>query len=184
MFPDFKEFRKIPRFSREIIITEKIDGTNGLIYIDYAGEIFAGSRNRWLWGSIQEEIHNDNHGFAFWVKTNKDELMKLGPGYHYGEFWGKGIQRGYNLMYKKFSLFNTQRWIGNEYLPNCCGVVPLLYKGEFDTRIIDDWILELSRHGSIASPDFMNPEGIVIYHTAANMFFKKTILNDEKRKSE
>jgi hypothetical protein len=30
----------------------------------------------------------------------------------------------------------------------------------------------------------MNPEGIVIYHTAANICFKKTIENDETPKSK
>ena len=54
MLPEFKEFKKIPRLSREIIITEKIDGTNGLIYIDEELNIFAGSKNRWL------DDHNDN----------------------------------------------------------------------------------------------------------------------------
>jgi hypothetical protein len=38
--------------------------------------------------------------------------------------------------------------------------------------------------GSFAAQGFMNPEGIVIYHTAANMMFKKTIKNDEKGKNE
>ena len=58
MIPEFQEFRKIPRLSREIIITEKIDGTNGLIYInDDCTEIYAGSKSRWL------DDHNDNAGF-------------------------------------------------------------------------------------------------------------------------
>jgi len=30
----------------------------------------------------------------------------------------------------------------------------------------------------------MNPEGIVIYHTAGNLYFKKTIENDKKGKDE
>jgi len=72
-FPEFQAFKKIPRLSREIVITEKIDGTNGLIYIDENNNIFAGSRNRFLWGNIQDEIHNDNHGFPGWVKANKED---------------------------------------------------------------------------------------------------------------
>ena len=47
-FPDFEPFVKIARLSREIIITEKIDGTNAQVFIDEAGNIFAGSRTRWL----------------------------------------------------------------------------------------------------------------------------------------
>lgn len=93
-FPEFQGFKKIPRLSREITITEKIDGTNGLIFIDENNNIFAGSKSRWLWGSIQDEIHNDNHGFANWVKTNKEELLKLGKGYHYGNGGEKEYKEG------------------------------------------------------------------------------------------
>jgi hypothetical protein len=192
-FPQFQEFKKIPRLSRDIIITEKIDGTNGLIFIDENNNIFAGSRNRWLWGSIQDEVHNDNHGFAYWVKTNKEELLKLGKGYHYGEFWGKGIQRGYGLEEKRFSLFNVGRWVKDrtqtlkekqEYCPECCFVMPILYEGMFNTSIIPSVLDELKIKGSYASPNFMNPEGIIIYHKAGSYYFKKTIENDEKGKTE
>lgn len=207
-FPEFQKFKKIPRLSREIIITEKIDGTNGVIFIDENNNIFAGSRNRWLWGSIQDEIHNDNHGFAFWVKQNKEELLKLGEGYHYGEWWGKGIQRGYGLEEKRFSLFNVSKWIEKpgltdyltleylkdlklrtknnklEYYPECCYVVPILYEGIFDTISINGILNELQVNGSYASPGFMQPEGIVIYHLAGKYYFKKTIFNDEKGKDE
>lgn len=41
---------------------------------------------------------------------------------------------------------------------------------------------ELKWHGSKAAPDFMNPEGIVIFHTAANVMFKVTLEGDEKPK--
>jgi hypothetical protein len=187
-FPEFHEFQKIPRLSREIFITEKLDGTNGLIYIDEQNNIFAGSRNRWLWGSIQKEIHNDNHGFAQWVKTNKKELLKLGTGYHYGEFWGKGIQRGYGLEEKRFSLFNCGKWVKDrnqpllekqEYCPECCYVVPILYEGVFDMAQIEGQLDILKTIGSKAAPGFLKPEGIVIYHKAGKYYFKKTIENDE-----
>ena len=192
-FPEFKEFRKIPRLSREIIITEKIDGTNGIIYIDENNKIYAGSRNRWLWGEHQKEIHNDNHGFARWVMEHKEELKQLGKGYHYGEWMGQGIQRNYGLKERRFYLFNASRWKQDrtiplaekqEYCPECCKVVPVLWVGEFDTNIILQILNELKRNGSEAVPGFMNPEGIAIYHTAGNYYFKKTIEHDEKGKSE
>jgi hypothetical protein len=202
-FPEFKEFKKIPRLSREIIITEKIDGTNGVIFIDENNNIFAGSRNRWLWGSIQDEIHNDNMGFAAWVKANKEELLKLGKGYHYGEWWGKGIQRGYGLNEKRFSLFNVGRWCMwneepklisinpktkeekyQERAPKCCHIVPILYEGIFSEEQIILALANLSIGGSIVTLDFMNPEGIVIYHKSGNYYFKKTIENDDKAKGE
>jgi hypothetical protein len=202
-FPEFQAFKKIPRLSREIIITEKIDGTNSLVFIDENNNIFAGSRNRWLWGSIQNEISNDNYGFAGWVEANKEELLKLGKGYHYGEWWGKGIQRGYNLQEKRFSLFNVGRWCMwneepklisidpktkiekyQEELPKCCYVVPILYEGMFEMCQIEGQLDILKTEGSKASAGFMNPEGIVIYHKAGGYYFKKTILDDEKGKEQ
>jgi hypothetical protein len=193
-FPEFRGFSKIPRLSRDIVITEKIDGTNGLIYIDENNNIFAGSRNRFLWGSIQDEIHSDNHGFAQWVKANKEDLLNLGKGYHYGEWWGKGIQRGYGLEEKRFSLFNISRWIKDrnqelkdkqEYCPECCYVVPIICRCDMtDTEFIMRALSHLEINGSYASPGFMKPEGIVIYHKAGNYYFKKTIENDERRKNE
>ena len=135
-------------------------------------------------GSIQEEIHNDNHGFASWVKTNKEELLKLGKGHHYGEWWGKGIQRGYGLDIKLFSLFNVSKWQDANIRPLCCEVVPILYKGIFDMAQIEGQLDILKTCGSKVAPGFMNPEGIVIYHTTGNLYFKKTILNDEKGKEQ
>jgi len=187
-FPEFMGFSKISRLSRDIVITEKIDGTNGLICIDENNNIFAGSKNRWL------DDHTDNHNFWHWVMENKEELLKLGKGYHYGEWWGGRIQRGYNLQEKKFSLFNVGRWVKKgenksliekqEWCPDCCYTVPILWMGEFDTLAIQSNLDELKRNGSIASPDFMKPEGIIIYHKAGNLYFKKTIENDEKSKEQ
>lgn len=42
----FEEFPKIGRLSRDMVITEKIDGTNGCIGIGDNGEFFVGSRSR------------------------------------------------------------------------------------------------------------------------------------------
>jgi hypothetical protein len=109
--------------------------------------------------------------------------LKLGVGRHYGEWWGKGIQRGYNIQEKRFSLFNTQRWEGKE-LPECVSLVPVIHKGNFSSSTISLILNDLEKHGSIAAPGFMNPEGIVIYHTAANICFKKTIKDDEVPKSK
>jgi hypothetical protein len=47
---------------------------------------------------------------------------------------------------------------------------------------IKDSLELLETQGSIASPGFMKPEGIVIYHVAGDCYFKKTIENDEKPK--
>lgn len=182
--PEFKSFRSIGRYSRDIIITEKIDGTNAQIMITPEGEMFVGSRTRWI------TPENDNFGFAAWCQENKEELLKLGHGRHYGEWWGKGIQRGYGLKERRFSLFNTHRW-NEENLPKCCHVVPVLYKGPFDDYYDDGTQVpivklvmdDLKTSGSIAAPGFMKPEGICIFHTGkVEVMFKKTFEKDNHGK--
>lgn len=172
---EFISFNKIARLSREIVISEKLDGTSSVIYISDDGEFQLGSRNRWI------TPEDDNLGFAKWAHENKEQLLKLGSGWHHGEWWGVGIGRNYGLKEKRFSLFNSSRWT-EETLPSCCYVVPILYKGKFDTIEIDNALNSLIRRGSAASPNYMNPEGIIIYHTAAKIYFKKTCKNDEKPK--
>lgn len=174
---EFKEFPKIARLSREMVITEKIDGTNAQICITADGEFLCGSRTRWITPA------DDNYGFARWAHENKDELMKLGEGSHFGEWWGGGIQRGYGLQKndKRFSLFNTSRW-NNETKPACCSVVPVLYVGVFDTNRIQIELDKLKTNGSAAAPGFMKPEGVVVYQTAGRYYFKKTIEKDEEHK--
>lgn len=214
MTPTFTPFPKMPRLSRECIITEKIDGTNASIYICETGEtppekaivswktggqcfaMFAGSRTRWITPG------DDNFGFAAWVRDNADQLQQLGPGHHFGEWWGRGIQRGYGITDRRFSLFNVSRWAlhGTEpqtiptadprivktqdVLPACCDLVPILYRGEFQTSMANSLIYDLSENGSQAAPGFMKPEGLVMYHIAGNVGFKKTIEKDNEPKGK
>jgi hypothetical protein len=175
---EFIVFPKMARLSREVIITEKIDGTNAQIFIGEDMETFlVGSRTRWI------TLKDDNFGFARWASEHKEELMSLGPGHHFGEWWGAGIQRKYGLHEKRFSLFDVKRWTFAER-PSCVGVVPTLYRGDFESGTIQDVLQELAQSGSCAAPGFMDPEGIIIWHTAAKMGFKKTIKDDEKPKSQ
>lgn len=186
--PDFIKFPKIARLAREIIVTEKIDGTNSVIYIGDDGEIIVGSRNQWI--DTLAKGGADNFGFASWAEQHADELRMLGPGRHYGEWWGSGIQRGYGLPKgeKRFSLFNVARWDesfqGALSRPACCHVVPVLYRGPFLTETIESELKALKAGGSRASPGFMNPEGVVIFHPHGNVGFKKTIEKDEEWKSK
>ena len=195
----FEEFPKISRYSRPVVITEKIDGTNGqIIILPYAhleasdpepvgisGEfmLYAGSRTRFI------TPENDNFGFAAWVRANADDLVKLGYGRHFGEWYGQGIQRNYGLKEKRFALFNVKKWGSAMYRPACCGVVPIIASGDLpgesnEFNIVDLSMRILKANGSYAVPGFMRPEGIVIYHTAANVLFKKTFENDEGGKGE
>lgn len=176
--PAFEPWPKIARLSRRCIVTEKIDGTNASILVTSDGEVIPASRTRFI------SVADDNYGFAKWVKAHEDELREgLGIGTHFGEWWGAGIQRNYGMKEKVFSLFNTSRW-NAETKPDCCRVVPILYDGEFATQSIDGSISRLAAEGSIASPGFMRPEGIVVYHVAANTFFKKTIEKDDAPKGQ
>ena len=193
--PEFSEFPKMARLSRECIITEKIDGTNAQIYITDDGQFYTGSRNRWI------TPESDNFGFAAWAHENKEELMKLGPGRHFGEWWGRGIQRNYGLEDRRFSLFNVSRWHLHgtepkqipsadprvikmqEELPACVGLVPVLYRGEFQTNLCVSALSYLRYGGSKAAPGFMKPEGIVCFHVAANIGFKQTLDDDGVPKS-
>jgi len=169
----YPQFQKIHRLSRRVIVTEKLDGTNSLIYISDSGEFKTGSRTKWI------SPFNDNHGFSRWAHENKEELMKLGYGHHYGEFMGLGIQRTYNLKEKRFVLFNTEIWSDDSVRPKCCYVTPILYDGIFDTQKIDDCLTDLKTNGSKFVPGFMRPEGIVVYHVVSRFLFKKTIEKDD-----
>jgi len=174
---EFEKFQKIARLNRDCVITEKIDGTNAQICITEDGQFLTGSRTRWI------TPEDDNYGFARWANENKDELMKLGVGSHFGEWWGLGIQRKYDMKKKVWSLFNVHKWGDDSVRPKCCRVVPVLDGGLFCTDLITNCIEEMKRHGSYASPGFMKPEGIVIFHTHGSYLFKQTIEGDDKGKS-
>lgn len=185
----YPAFRKIPRWNRGFTITEKIDGTNGLIHIDDNDLMRVGSRNRWL-GLGKGE---DNYGFAAWCMENHDTLVRdLGPGHHYGEWWGKGIQRSYGLDHKRFSLFNTVRWEDVPFETPNLGVVPVIdsLRDEqvdftFSAHAAAGHALDLLHlAGSVAAPGFKKPEGIVIYHNASRHLYKITLDNDGIPKSK
>lgn len=211
----FEPFPKIARFNREVVVTEKIDGTNaqiriekrdamgptfgGVAVVEHEGqvyELYAGSRTRWITPKA------DNFGFAKWVADHAIELVKLGEGSHFGEWWGSGIQRGYGLPAgeKRFSLFNVGRWVqswrvandgtvyrhplleGQQYAPDLCWVVPVLARCEPDD--INVYVQQLYMEGSRAAPGFTEPEGIIAYHTAARMMFKVTCEKDSEWKGK
>lgn len=179
---DFVPFQKIPRWASDhIVISEKIDGTNAQIVInDDCTDLQCGSRSRWI------TPDDDNFGFAKWCYSNKEALLSLGKGQHFGEWWGLGIQRSYNLREKQFSLFNTLRWSTDEQRQRIDAipmveVVPVLYQGPFSDQAIEDTLAELGKNGSKASPGFQNPEGIVIYMPGSRTLYKKTF-NDNLNK--
>jgi hypothetical protein len=174
---EFISMSKIPRLNREIVITEKIDGTNASVYIHEDGTFKVGARNRWITPGEQ----TDNFGFAAWAYENKTELLKLGVGRHFGEWFGSGINRGYGLNEKRFILFRHPKDV--EILPCGICVVPELDRGLFSSEIVQRSIERLRAFGSVAIPGFLRPEGIVVYHTASGQRYKVTLEKDEKPKS-
>ena len=182
-------------------MTEKLDGTNAAIQIiptvegdtdplatavavDNAGNHFlvvAQSRKRIIVPGA------DNAGFASWVHMYAPALVSdLGPGTHYGEWYGQGIQRNYGLKEKRLALFNTAKWGGADFSTPQLGTVPVLYQGPNDEYGIDTAFELLWDQGSyVSDPDWEgDPEGIVIYHSAANQVFKKTYVGDEGGKGQ
>jgi hypothetical protein len=203
---EFVEFPKIPRYRREVALTEKLDGTNAAIVwaqpdvgdspeacasiiarmdlTDQHGTelgsycLLAQSRNRHITPG------KDNYGFAKFVAEHADDLKTLGPGVHAGEWWGNGIQRGYDLTPgdKRFSLFNVNRWgEGRQTPPACCSVVPLL--GYFTPDNINTMVEGLRSHGSLAAPGYMNPEGVIVWHSQSKQYYKILLEGDDTPKS-
>lgn len=196
------EFEKWPKISRvkkgETIITEKIDGTNAQICIfptemdvlnsmgnipvtaEVEGRLLVcGSRNRWI------HPDKDNFGFATWVRDNADRLCRLGWGRHYGEWWGQGIQRTYDMGSRVFSLFNTSRWTDEGLramgMPDTVRVVPILGRGPgLSTEAL--WVAMglLKAQGSHAAPGFMDPEGCVLFHTESRVMLKAPFEEEHK----
>ena len=178
----FKAWPKIPRVENCMqCYTEKLDGTNACIICSFLPadhntlatiltevgplNIWAQSRSRLITPSM------DNYGFAKWVQANAQELSKLGAGYHYGEWWGLGIQRGYNQLEKKFSLFNTLRWNDqNPNRPDCVSIVPTIH-----AQTLEEARNILIDGGSLAAPGYMDVEGVVIYDPTTNIYMKSII---------
>lgn len=175
----FEGFPKIPRLFRDVVILEKIDGTNAQVFIyptvTGALELRAGSRNRWLTPA------DDNFGFGRWCEDHYDALLTLGPGRHFGEWYGAGIQRNYGLREKRFALFAPDKYPVDDR-PACCGVAPVLYRGRFTTDAVARTCVDLRGSGSVIVPGFMQPEGIVVYHMAGRVSFKVTLENDAESK--
>lgn len=197
-----------------MVVTEKLDGTNSCIFItdtdadheplatarisvDDADElvdahIYAQSRKRLI------TPEDDNHGFAAWVEGNADVLaQQLGFGRHFGEWWGLGIQRGYDMLERRFSLFNVKRWDELQLLELGLAdigvhVVPTLNRFSvpdegypiFDTNVVEAEVEWLREHGSVAAPGYKDPEGVVVRHMDSGQMFKRLLEHDDIPKSE
>lgn len=217
---EFVAWPKTPRlFKDAMVITEKIDGTNAAIgIVDYGLDdsqvddpnllnlyhdnnadrwygVYAQSRNRLIL-PIDHPYGgkgSDNYAFAQWVEGNSEALIRvLGPGLHYGEWWGAGIARNYGKTDRTFSLFNTSRFkhLADEEAraaiqpPKELSVVPVLAVHTLDTQLVLDVMDELKHKGSAASPGYMNPEGVVVFLPSVGRCFKVTYDGDKHKWEE
>lgn len=192
---DFVRWPKIARLHKEWEFTEKVDGTNGVLWWtefidgdDYSkvcarvvvdGEplyLLAGSRTRWLTPS------DDNFGFAAWAVEHAESLVSLGRGRHFGEWFGKGIQRGYDMDGREFALFD-QRFAkveAEDGLPEGVCVVPVIghCEGQVLNRAVEIALEALAGDGSVIAPKYPRPEGIVVRHTQNGSNFKVLLEGD------
>jgi hypothetical protein len=164
---EFKAWPKIGRGKgQRVIITEKLDGTNACVVIQEGKIVGVQSRKRFITPS------DDNYGFATWVDHNEEELLKLGDGYHYGEWYGLGIQKNpHKAVGKRFALFNTLRWgEHNKNTPECVEVVPVLHDGVLDITI-SDIMRDLQEK---ADNEEYTPEGVVAFYCNTQTMEKYT----------
>lgn len=205
---EFRAWPKTPRLFREIVITEKVNGTNSAVIIqewpDRAEadpnrlalinrdgvlyEIAAQSRKR----LITPGKTTDNYGFAAFVQLNAEVLFDLlGPGRHFGEWWGDGIQGQKTISNMRgFALFNTDKHGGMyEWLKAPDGrdvlVEPVweIYRGPFSEERIQLVLDELKKNGSYMNPT-SEAEGICVFHTQSRQVYKYTIEGDDAHKGE
>lgn len=199
MTVEFQAFPKMQRLydsSKGVSITEKIDGSNAAVIVRDGELVGVQSRKRLI------TPEDDNFGFARWAYSNAEGLARvLGDGTHYGEWFGKGIQRGYGLDEKRFALFNAVRWlepvrdwvdgswiehkVPDEFneVPGLT-VVPELFRGSIEPsnplHPSDDGLDEaveyaltlLKAQGSWASPGFDRPEGVVVFFIDSRTGYK------------
>ncbi|MEU9871136.1 RNA ligase family protein [Actinomadura sp. NPDC048021] len=206
---EFQRWPKTPRLNQDMIITEKIDGTNGAVVVrkapegsPYTGSVehyvgcfdgeayFVGaqSRNRLLPMGPRgmDDVSwrkQDNAGFAQWVRENSEALaLTLGEGYHYGEWYGAKIGRKYGLDHRRFALFNVGRYgpLDLEAVPGL-ETVPVLYQGQFSTEDALEIYEELMVTGSRAVPGWDKPEGIIVYHCGSKQVYKVTDQGDKPK---
>lgn len=203
---EFAPWPSIARLNKDAVYTEKINGTNAAVVIeryipgetdrtDLVDVVSVDGTQYGVWAQSRKRFitpGNDNFGFALWVYENAPALAQLlGEGRHYGEWWGSGIQGGYGLQKgeKRFSLFNVKRWetvlshvYGHALVPELYRV-PILDVSRFSTATAMMLVERLREHGSMASPGFATPEGVVVFHTASGTLFKTFLENDDIPKS-
>lgn len=194
----------IPRLTESLIVTEKLDGVFGKIHIsDYPPSTYTSDHTvtktpdgrAFIVTAATRDFKlkhdTDYFGFREWVYAHAQSLaMILGPGDHFGEWWGGGIRRGYGLPDgdRRFSLFDFNRWssmIGQTLEMTEVDeirVVPIITTlSSFDSSDIHRLLDLLRRTGSYAEVGYKPAEGVVIYNTDG-LPVVKAVLKDDRPK--
>lgn len=141
---------------KSLVIEFAGDAIGFHVYSEFM-DLKCGSRTRWI------APGNDNYGFAAHVYEHKQEFIdKLGPGKHFGEWAGLGINSGEGLKDKALVLFDHWKYPTDRALPPKTVVVPVLYEGPFDLSKVGEVMADLKANGSKLCPGFMRPEGVVV----------------------
>lgn len=161
----FHGYPKTQRYDKlTYTISEKIDGTNAGIIVneDPAVKLIATSKNKCI------TPEDDNLGFAAWVQLHSAELRNLGPGHHFGEWYGRRINRNYGLTERKLMLFNVSRYrahVVDSTLPEGVELETVL-AGDVPLMMLPQFIQEsrdlLENQGSRHVLGFKSPEGLII----------------------
>ena len=166
----FKGWPKTIRYNKEqVIVTEKMDGTNGCIVVHNGQVVGVQSRNKFITPDA------DNFGFAQWVHDHRNELVEfLGEGYHYGEWCGEGIQKNpHKLIGKHFYLFKPREGLTEDHP---CRSVRVLWEGpleQLNTQTIMEDLYDYSQE------NLYTAEGIIIFTKEGQKLYKLTFANSE-----
>lgn len=203
---EFRKYDKVHRFGKEETegilkgvchIQEKIDGANTSIWLDDAGSIQCGSRNKHL-------IEDDFNGFVSFVRNHEGikSFFEMQPySILYGEWLVKHTIQYKHTCYKKFYLFDIYnsgefaspgavKDIAKKYEIDC---VPNI--AEFLNPTIDqiNYFVGKSQFGDrgegvvIKNMDFVNKFGDLVYAKVVCSDFKEKNLltfNDNDKHSE
>lgn len=213
-FGQFKSWGSTPRFHKGLHITEKINGTNAGVSVQGVskdespefvkdGIVVAGVDCDWIVRAQSRKRiitpGDDNFGFAAWVWDNAEGLANLlGFGYHYGEWYGEGIQKNpLAVKGRWWALFNTWHWGRPENLNRLRMVdipglttVPVLHDeqrdGPADFSTIPKILNDLTNWGSLAdgSAPEGEPEGIIVWQRETQQRYKILLREDDKHKWE
>ena len=181
-----KEFKKFQKIKREEMLyvrcSQKINGTNCHVVFDN-GKWLAASKNRYL------KKDSDHFGFYRFVEENYIELFNiLGPGTHYGEWCGKGIQNGEGLSNRHWVLFsqkyvNILNFTKKNILENhICYKAPIIIQGRpVDFRLktvkeIENKALNFISRGSFFSD--CPAEGIITQIEGESVFYKSYVVKN------